>query len=125
MAEHETQLDPFEEHFRLPGPREGMQRDEKSVVRWRTESEHHRVQEKGRFEIFRDYHLRVGDVTFDTHPPKEAPVHERRFDETEVGNAKLATFTEITPEGSEVRDSVRLAGKPFGPGRERRRRRRA
>ena len=100
-------------------------RDEKSVVRWRTESEHHRVQEEGRFEIFRDYHLRVGDVTFDSHPPKEAPVHERRFDETEVGNAKLATFTEITPEGSEVRDSVRLAGKPFGPGRERRRRRRA
>src|SRR6266576_2356358 len=34
-------------------------RDEKSVVRWRTEGEHHVVQEKGRFEIFRDYHLRV------------------------------------------------------------------
>jgi heme-degrading monooxygenase HmoA len=73
-------------------------RDEKSVVRWRTESEHHKIQEKGRFEIFRDYHLRVGDVTSDTHPPKEAPVHERRFDETEAGDAKLATFTEITPE---------------------------
>jgi heme-degrading monooxygenase HmoA len=72
-------------------------RDEKSVVRWRTEGEHHVVQEKGRFEIFRDYHLRVGDVTADTDPPKEAPVHERRFDETEVGSAKLVTFTEITP----------------------------
>src|ERR1700749_3313033 len=52
-------------------------RDEKSVVRWRTEAEHHVVQGKGRFKIFSDYHLRVGDVTFDTHPPKEAPVHER------------------------------------------------
>jgi heme-degrading monooxygenase HmoA len=72
-------------------------RDEKSVVRWRTEGEHHLVQGKGRFEIFQDYHLRVGDVTADTDPPKEAPVHERRFDETEVGRAKLATFTEITP----------------------------
>jgi heme-degrading monooxygenase HmoA len=72
-------------------------RDEKSVVRWRTEGEHHVVQGKGRFEIFQDYHLRVGDVTADTDPPKEAPVHERRFDETEVGNAKVATFTEITP----------------------------
>jgi heme-degrading monooxygenase HmoA len=72
-------------------------RDEKSVVRWRTESEHHAVQEKGRFEIFKDYHLRVGDVTFDTDPPASAPVHERRFDETEVGAAKLVTFTEITP----------------------------
>jgi heme-degrading monooxygenase HmoA len=73
-------------------------RDEKSVVRWRTEGEHHVVQGKGRFEIFRDYHLRVGDVTADTAPPKQAPVLERRFDETEIGAAKLATFTEITPE---------------------------
>ena len=72
-------------------------RDEKSVVRWRTEGEHHVVQAKGRFDIFQDYDLRVGDVTADTDPPKEAPVHERRFDETETGNAKFATFTEIIP----------------------------
>jgi heme-degrading monooxygenase HmoA len=72
-------------------------RDEKSVVRWRTEGEHHAVQEKGRFDIFRDYHLRVGDVTFDSAPSKQAPILERRFDETEVGPAKFATFTEITP----------------------------
>jgi heme-degrading monooxygenase HmoA len=73
-------------------------RDEKSVVRWRTEGEHHVVQGKGRVEIFADYHLRVGDVTADTAPPEEAPILERRFDETEVGNAKIATFTEVTPE---------------------------
>ncbi|MDB5636053.1 MAG: Heme-degrading monooxygenase HmoA [Bradyrhizobium sp.] len=73
-------------------------RDEKSVVRWRTEGEHHVVQGKGRVEIFADYHLRVGDVTADTAPPKEAPILERRFDETEVGNAKIVTLTEITPE---------------------------
>lgn len=72
-------------------------RDEKSVVRWRTEAEHHVVQGKGRLKIFSDYHLRVGDVTSDTHPPKEAPVHERRFDATEVGKGTMATFTEITP----------------------------
>jgi len=72
-------------------------RDEKSVVRWRTEGEHHVVQAKGRFQIFGDYHLRVGDVTADTDPPREAPILERRFDETEVGKAKLVTFTEITP----------------------------
>jgi heme-degrading monooxygenase HmoA len=72
-------------------------RDEKSVVRWRTEGEHHVVQEKGRFEIFQDYHLRVGDVTSDTAPPQAAPIKERRFDETEVGAAKIVTFTEITP----------------------------
>jgi heme-degrading monooxygenase HmoA len=72
-------------------------RDEKSLVRWRTEGEHHKVQEKGRFEIFQDYHLRIGDVTTDTDPPKAAPIKELRFDETEVGKAKVVTFTEITP----------------------------
>ena len=66
-------------------------RDEKSVVRWRTQGEHHVAQGKGRFEIFRDYHLRVGDATSDTAPPKEAPIIERRFDETEIGNAKIVT----------------------------------
>src|SRR3954468_18864368 len=60
-------------------------RDEKSVVRWRTEGEHHAGREKGRLEIFPDCHLRVGHVGADTDPPKEAPVLERRFDETEVG----------------------------------------
>jgi heme-degrading monooxygenase HmoA len=73
-------------------------RDEKSVVRWRTEGEHHVVQGKGRFDIFADYHLRVGDVTADTAPPKEAPILEQRFDETEVGMAKIVTFTEVTPQ---------------------------
>ena len=67
------------------------------MVRWRTEGEHHTVQEKGRFEIFQDYHLRVGEVTYDSDPPKEAPILERRFDETEVGLAKVATLTEIVP----------------------------
>jgi heme-degrading monooxygenase HmoA len=73
-------------------------RDEKSVVRWRTMGEHHMIQERGRSEVLRDYHLRVGDVTADTDAPKEAPVHEQRFDKTEIGAAKLATLTEITPQ---------------------------
>jgi heme-degrading monooxygenase HmoA len=72
-------------------------RDEKSVVRWRTDGEHHAVQEKGRFQIFQDYHLRVGDVIADTDPPKQAPIQPLRFDETEIGAAKVLTFTEITP----------------------------
>ncbi len=72
-------------------------RDEKAVVRWRTEGEHHAVQSKGRFEILSDYHLRVGDVTSDTHPPRDMPVSEKRFDETEIGLAKLVSLIEITP----------------------------
>lgn len=70
-------------------------RDEKSMVRWRTIGPHHIVQKQGRGEIFEDYHLRIGDVTADTHPPGAAPVHEQRFDETETG-AKFATVTELT-----------------------------
>jgi heme-degrading monooxygenase HmoA len=72
-------------------------RDEKSVVRWRTEGEHHAAQEKGRLAIFQDYHLRIGDVIADTNPPGSAPIKPQRFDETEVGTAKVVTFTEITP----------------------------
>lgn len=78
-------------------------RDEKSVIRWRAQSEHHGVQEKGRFEIFEDYHLRVGEITADTAPPKGLPVDQQRFDETEVGQAKMVTITELAPaEGSSL-----------------------
>ena len=48
-------------------------RDEKAVVRWRTQGEHHGVQEKGRSEVFEDYHLRVGEITADTGRPKASP----------------------------------------------------
>jgi heme-degrading monooxygenase HmoA len=81
-------------------------RDEKSVVRWRSHGEHHGVQEKGRFEIFEDYHLRVGEITADTQPPKGMSVTEQRFDETEIGTAKVVTLTEVTP-GEGVRLSVK------------------
>jgi heme-degrading monooxygenase HmoA len=72
-------------------------RDEKSVVRWRSHGEHHGVQEKGRFEVFEDYHLRVGEVTADTDPPNGVAIAQMRFDVTEVGQAKVATITEVVP----------------------------
>jgi heme-degrading monooxygenase HmoA len=78
-------------------------RDEKAVVRWRIQEEHHVVQEKGRLEIFEDYHLRVGEVTDDSAPPKGLSVEQKRFDETEIGAAKVVTITELTPaEGSSL-----------------------
>jgi heme-degrading monooxygenase HmoA len=70
-------------------------RDEKAVVRWRTLSEHHAVQEKGRFEIFEDYHLRVGEITADSHPPAGLSVDEERFDETAISEAKVCTIIEL------------------------------
>lgn len=72
-------------------------RDEKAVVRWRTHGEHHGVQEKGRFEVFQDYHLRVGEVTADSHPPKGLAVEQKRLDETQIGAAKSVTITEAAP----------------------------
>jgi heme-degrading monooxygenase HmoA len=62
-------------------------RDEKSVVRWRTQARHHGAQERGRTEIFLDYHLRVGQVTKDTNIPEGFELHEQRLDETEAGEA--------------------------------------
>jgi len=72
-------------------------RDEKALVRWRTQGEHHAVQEKGRFEIFADYHLRVGEIVADTAPPDGTGLAQQRLDETETGAAKAVTITEITP----------------------------
>jgi len=73
-------------------------RDEKSVIRWRTDGAHHGAQQKGRFEIFADYRLRVGEIIADTHPPAGLTVAQTRFDATEIGEARAATITELTPE---------------------------
>lgn len=73
-------------------------RDEKAVVRWRSHGEHHKIQEQGRNGIFSDYHLRVCEVTSDTHPPEGGTLVEQRFDLTQTGAAKALAITEITPD---------------------------
>src|SRR5580698_4200330 len=72
-------------------------RDEKSVVRWRTVAKHHDTQQRGRDEVFQDYHLRVGEIVADTAPPAGASLTEQRLDETEIGRAKFMTLTEFPP----------------------------
>src|ERR1700737_965594 len=67
-------------------------RDEKALVRWRTRAKHHEVQEKGRFEVFADYHLRVGQLTEDTRVPKGYQLKEQRLDETETGQGTTVTL---------------------------------
>src|SRR5438034_4480512 len=69
-------------------------RDEKALVRWRTHAEHHRVQAKGRSQVFEDYRLRVGEVTADTRPPEGTGVEQTRLDETAICAAKVLTITE-------------------------------
>src|SRR5262249_52226816 len=70
-------------------------RDEKAIIRWRTQAEHHAVQEKGRLDVFEDYHLRVGEITMDTAARKELALREQRFDMTDVGEGKVVTITEV------------------------------
>src|SRR5260370_38748832 len=70
--------------------------NEKALVRWRTHAEHHRVQAKGRTQVFADYRLRVGEVTADTPPPAGSPVEQTRFDEPEIGAPKALPVPETT-----------------------------
>src|SRR5262245_7443359 len=67
-------------------------RDEKSLVRWRTQAKHHAVQQKGRAEVFLDYHLRVEQVPHDTGLPEDQVLHEQRQDATEAGAATTVTL---------------------------------
>jgi heme-degrading monooxygenase HmoA len=60
-------------------------RDEKALVRWRTQAVHHGVQEKGRQEVFLDYHLRVGQLTRDSKLPAGQQLTEQRLEVTEAG----------------------------------------
>jgi len=69
-------------------------RDEKALVRWRTHALHHGVQEKGRFEVFLDYHLRVGEIVRDTRLPAGQAIRQQRLDETETGAATTVTLVD-------------------------------
>ncbi len=94
--------------------------DEKAVVRWRTHAMHHGVQEKGRFEVFEDYHLRVGEITTDTQLPPGKVLEQQHFDATEVGVAKEVSICEgeAAPEAptagihdTELYESITTPGK--------------
>jgi heme-degrading monooxygenase HmoA len=65
--------------------------DEKALIRWRTQARHHDVQGQGRFEVFEDYHLRVGEVLSDSD---EEDLRHSRLDVTEIGATAAVTVTE-------------------------------
>jgi heme-degrading monooxygenase HmoA len=71
-------------------------RDEKSLVRWRTNALHHAVQERGPDEVLQDYRLRVGQVTYDSSATPPEPLPEQRLDETQAGNGTTATLITTT-----------------------------
>jgi heme-degrading monooxygenase HmoA len=71
-------------------------RDEKALVRWRVTASHHEVQAKGRSDVLRDYHLRVGQLTRDTRLPAGCALREQRLDETAAGEATTITLLDAT-----------------------------
>ncbi len=90
-------------------------RDEKSLVRWRTQVKHHGVQKKGRFEVFQDYRLRVGQVTTDSHVPRGHQLREQRLDVTETGEGKMVTLVEARrPAGLAADAPADLLGQRLG-----------
>ena len=98
-------------------------RDEKAVVRWRTHGQHHGIQEKGRSEVFLDYHLRVGQVTEDSRLPPGHALAEQRLDETEVGEGTTAMLIDARrPPGwvkGTAAEEVAGPGLPRGAGADR------
>ena len=53
------------------------------------------AQESGPLRDLRDYHLRVGQVTSDTHVPPGQHLREQRLDETEIGDAHAISIVEM------------------------------
>jgi heme-degrading monooxygenase HmoA len=76
--------------------------EEKALVRWRTHAVHHEVQAKGRDEILRDYHLRVGQITQDTRLPDGYALQEQRLDETVTGDATAVTLIDAHLQPKEI-----------------------
>jgi heme-degrading monooxygenase HmoA len=91
-------------------------RDEKALIRWRTQAMHHTVgQQRGRNEIFADYRLRVGEVIADSGLPVGTDPAQTRFDETEVGPARAITVTQFTTPTSPSPPEVTSAAPPEPP----------
>lgn len=76
-------------------------RDEAAVVRWRTHGLHHEVQEKGRFEVFRDYRLRVSQVVTDDAPGEAQRRPDRRtaYNDVRAHPPTFVAVLEVEPAG--------------------------
>ncbi len=95
-------------------------RDEKALVRWRTQAAHHRAQEQGRATVLLDYHLRVGQLTHDTRLPAGQALREQRLDETETGAATMVCLIDAPQPGAAAAGpqevATRLGLAPTAPG---------
>src|SRR2546425_671384 len=103
-------IDGFVENERFASKREegrllslSIWRDEKAVIRWRTQGEHHGVQEKGRFEVFEDYRLRADQAGGGALPAPPAGAHHPR-----LRHVRAAGGTAVLSGGATARAGGRL-----------------
>jgi heme-degrading monooxygenase HmoA len=89
-------------------------RDEKAVIRWRTAAHHHEIQQKGRVAVFRDYHLRVGEIVADNQLLAGESLREQRFDET-AASGKLIALSEAFLEDLSAPDAAKVAARLRAP----------
>jgi heme-degrading monooxygenase HmoA len=75
-------------------------RDEKALIRWRSQETHHKIMQAARDRVFSDYRLRIGQVVSDDHVPAGYVLREQRLDVTEAGQGSAVTLHEgkFTPE---------------------------
>lgn len=81
-------------------------RDEKSLVRWRTTTAHHKIQQAARDRVFADYRLRIGQVVSDTQLPAGQVLLEQRLDVTETGQGTAVMLLDATCSPEWVRQSA-------------------
>jgi heme-degrading monooxygenase HmoA len=118
------QIDGFVENERFASLRRqgwvlslSVWRDEKAVIRWRTSARHHEIQQKGRNEVFRDYHLRVGEIIADNQLPPGQSLIEQRLDAT-AAQAKLIALSEGALAGLAAEpDTEAVAARLGAPGK--------
>ena len=67
-------------------------RDEKSLIRWRTETTHNKIMQAARDRVFSDYRLRIGQTVSDTQVPAGQVLREQRLDVTETGEGTAVTL---------------------------------
>ncbi|WP_207002528.1 antibiotic biosynthesis monooxygenase family protein [Trinickia mobilis] len=81
-------------------------RDEKALVRWRSQAAHHKIMQAARDRVFSDYRLRIGQVVSDDQLPAGQVLIEQRLDVTATGRGTAVTLRE----GKFSPDWVKRAG---------------
>jgi heme-degrading monooxygenase HmoA len=67
-------------------------RDEKAMVRWSVQADHHTVMQKARDRVFADYSMHIGEFVSDTRVPEGQTLLQQRLDTTEAGIGKGITL---------------------------------